>query len=116
MKIRQSAASAVSTSLAIAGLVVSSSAFALPLASEQAPESTIKQCIAEVAEHANYEDAGRVRHVVDSKERRFSGHKLKIDTTVFGIDGSEVIREYATVCSVSDGAELRHFKIKEKSI
>ena len=116
MKIRQSAASAVSTSLAIAGLVVSSSAFALPLASEQAPESTIKQCIAEVAEHANYEDAGRVRHVVDSKERRFSGHKLIIDTTVFGIDGSEVIREYATVCSVSDGAELRHFKIKEKSI
>jgi len=106
----------VSTSLAIAGLVVSSSAFALPLASEPAPESTVKQCVAEVAEKANYDDAGRVRHVIDSKERRHSGHKLKIDTTVFGVDGSEVIREYATVCSVSDGAELRHFEIKEKSI
>ena len=113
MKISKSAAS---TSLAIAGLVISSSAFALPLASEQAPESTIKQCVVEVAEHANYEDAGRVRHVVDSKERRVSGHKLIIDTTVFGIDGSEVIRAYATVCSVSDGAKLRKFKIKEKSI
>ena len=108
--------SAVSTSLAIAGLVVSSSALALPLASEQAPESTVKQCVAEVAEHANYEDAGRIRHVVDSKERRLSGHKLIIDTTVFAIDGSEVIREYVTVCSVSDGAELRQFKIKEKRI
>lgn len=109
MKIRKSA---VSTSLAIAGLVISSSAFALPLATEQAPESTVKQCIAEVAEQANYEGAGRVRHVVDSKERRVSGHKLIIETTVFGVDGSEVIREYATVCSVSDGAEIRRFKFK----
>jgi hypothetical protein len=106
----------ISTSLAIAGLVVSSSAFALPLLSEPAPESTVKQCVAEVGEQANYEGASRVRHVVDSKKRRVSGYKLIIDTTVFGADGSEVIREYATVCSVSDDAELRHFKIKEKSI
>ena len=107
---------AISTSLAIAGLVVSSSAFALPPASEQVPDSTVKQCVAEVGEQASYKDAGRVRHVVGSKEQRFSGHKLTIETTVFGVDGSEVIREYATVCAVSDDAKLRRFKIKEKSI
>ena len=113
MKIHRAA---VSTSLAIAGLVITSSAFALPENSEQPPESSIQQCVAEIGEHANYNSASRVRHVVDFKERRFSGHKFYIDTTVFGIDGSEVIREYATVCSVSDEAETKRFKIKEKSI
>ncbi len=107
---------AVTTSLAVAGLVVSSSAFALPGFSEQAPQSSIQQCVAEIGEQANYENAGRVRHVVDSKERRVSGHTIKIDTTVFGIDSSEVIREYATVCAVSGTAETKHFKIKEKGI
>jgi hypothetical protein len=107
---------AVSITLAIAGLVVSSSAFALPGFSEQAPESSVKQCVAEIGEQANYDGAGRVRHLVESKERRVSGHTLKIDTTVFGLDGSEVIRKYTTVCAVSDDAETKHFKIKEKSI
>lgn len=103
-------------SLAVAGLVLSGSAFALPGFSEQAPESSVKQCVAEIGEQANYENAGRVRHVVDSKERRVSGHTITVETTVFGVDGYEVIREYATVCAVSDKAETKHFKIKEKSI
>ena len=107
---------AVSTALAIAGLVVSSGAFALPGFTEQAPASSIEQCVAQIGEQANYDNAGRVRHLVDSKERRVSGHTIKIDTTVFGIDGSEVIREYTTICAVSDDAVTRRFKIKEKSI
>jgi hypothetical protein len=113
MKISKAAAS---TSLAIVGLVVSSSAFALPGFSEQAPRSSIQQCVAEIGDQANYANAGRVRHLVDSKERRISGHTIKINTTVFGIDGSEIIREYTTVCAVSDDAVTKHFKIKEKSI
>jgi hypothetical protein len=107
---------AVSTSLAIAGLVISFSAFAQPTDSQQPPESHIKQCVAEIGEQANYIDASRVRHVVDFKESRVSGHKFYIDTTVFGVDGSEVIREYATVCAVSDEAVTKRFKIKAKSI
>jgi len=107
---------AVSTSLAIAGLVVSSSAFALPGFSEQAPESSVKQCVAEIGEQANYDNAGRVRHLVESKERRVGGHTIKIDTTVFAVDGSEVIREYRTVCAMSEDAKTKHFRIKEKSI
>ena len=108
---------AVSISLAIAGLIVSSSAFALPGLSGQAPESSIKQCVAEIGEHANYDNAVRVRHVVDSEHRRGGrGHMITIDTTVFGVDGSEVIREYATVCAVSNSSVTKHFKIKEKSI
>jgi hypothetical protein len=104
------------TSLAIAGFVVSPSAFAQSGFMEPVPQSSVKQCVALIGEHANYDNAARVRHVVDPKERRVSGHKMKIDTTVFGVDGSEVIREYATVCAVSGGAEVQQFKIKEKSI
>ena len=107
---------AVSTSLAIAGLIISSSAFAQTGNLEQPPESSIKQCVAEIGEKANYNNASRVRHIVDFKERRVSGHNFYIDTIVFGVDGSEVIREYATVCAISDEAETKRFKIKEKSI
>ena len=113
MKISQFA---ISTSLAIAGFVMSTSAFALPGFSEQAPASSVQQCVAQIGEEANYENAGRVRHEVDSKERRAGGHTITINTTVFGVDGDEVIREYATVCAVSDNSETKRFKIKEKSI
>jgi hypothetical protein len=115
-KIVKAQKTAVSTSLAIAGLIFSSSAFAQPGDSEQPPESSIQQCVAQIGEQANYDDAARVRHVVDFKQRRVSGHKFYIDTTVFGNDGSEVIREYATVCAISDDAVTKRFKIKEKSI
>ena len=107
---------AVSTSLAIAGLIFSSSAFAMPGFSEPAPERSIKICVEQIGERANYEGAGRVRHEVDIKKRRVSGHKFTIDTLVFGADGNEVIREYATVCSVANNSETKRFKFREKSI
>lgn len=107
---------AVSASLALAGLVFSSSTFAMPGFSEEAPMSSVKLCVAQIGEQANYEGAGRVRHEVDSKERRVSGHKMTIKTTVFGANDDEAIREYATICAVSDKSETKKFKIKEKSI
>jgi hypothetical protein len=105
---------AVSVSLAIVGLVVSGTSFAMPGFSEEAPAESIEICVAQVSDQANYENAGRVRHDVESKARRVSGHFIKIDTTVFGTDGTEVIREYTTVCAISDAAETKRFEIKEK--
>lgn len=107
---------AVATSLAVAGLLFSGSASALPGFSKIAPESTVKLCVAQIGEQANYEGAGRVHHEVESKERRVSGHKLSIKTTVFNADGDEAIREYATICAVSDNSETRKFRIREKSL
>ena len=113
MKIVKAAASGT---LAIASLFLSANAFALPAFSDQAPDSSVKLCVAQIGEQANYEDAVRVRHEVDSKARRISGHKIYVTTTVFGVDGDDAIREYATVCAVSDGKETKKFKIKEKGI
>lgn len=107
---------AASTSLAIASLAISASAFALPLQSEQAPRDSVNLCVAQIAEQANYKDAVRVHHEVDSKARRVSGHKIFVTTTVFGIDGDNPIREYATVCSISDKTETKKFKIREKGV
>jgi hypothetical protein len=107
---------AVSTSLAIASLVISSNAAALPGFSEQAPASSVQLCVAQIGEQANYEDAGRVRHEVDSKERRVSGHTIRIDTTVFSASTDDLIREYTTVCAISDDAETKRFTIRQKSL
>lgn len=104
------------TSLAIASLAISANAFALPGLSQEAPRSSVDLCVAQIADQANYEDAVRVRHEVDSKARRISGHKIFVTTTVFGVDGDEAIREYATVCSISDKAQTKKFKIKEKGL
>ncbi len=105
---------AVTTTLAAVGLFLSSSVLAMPGFTEDAPQSTIDVCVAQIAVEANYENAGLVRHYVESTQRRFSGHTLRIDTTVYGIDGDEVIREYATICVVTESQETKLFKIREK--
>ena len=104
----------VTTTLAAVGLFISSSALAMPGFTKDVPKSTIDICVAQIAEQANYENAVRVRHDVETRPRRFSGHILKIDTTVYGADGEEVIREYATTCAVTDRQETKLFKIREK--
>ena len=100
----------------VASLAVCGSAFALPGFSEQAPASSVDVCVAQISEQADYDHAVRIRHEVDSKARRVGGHTIKVDTTVFGADGHAVIREYATVCAVTDKQETRKFTIKEKGV
>jgi hypothetical protein len=107
---------AVSVSLAVVGLVVSGSVFAMPEFVKQVPMSSVEQCVMQIGEQANYEKAGHVRHDVDWEERRAGGHTMTIKTIVFGADGIEVIREYATLCAVSNNSETKKFKIREKSI
>ena len=104
----------ITTTLAAAGLFISASIQAMPGFTADAPQSTIDFCVALIADHANYDNATRVRHEVESRQRRISGHILKINTTVYGVDGEEVIREYATTCAVNDRQETKLFKIREK--
>ncbi len=88
MKIFKSA-----VSVAVAGLSISGNALAMPGFTQHAPYSSVEICIAKISDQADYQDAARVRHEVDSEERRIGGHTIKIDTRVFGADGSESIRE-----------------------
>jgi hypothetical protein len=81
-------------SLTLIGLFAANIAFALP-------------------EFQNLEDAKSVIHNVETKERRVSGHKMHIQTLVYG-DGEELIREYAANCSINGKDEILRFRIHQK--
>ena len=103
----------VMTTLAAMGLLFSAGANADALFQKPAPQSTIDLCVTQIADRANYDGATRVRHEVESQERRTIGHELRIDTRVFGDIEDEVIREYATICAVGHSQRPLSFRIKE---
>jgi len=79
-------------------------------------ESEINSCVAEIADHANYNDATYVRHtVVDVKERTV-GYKLTIETSIYNVKGDAAIREYATSCVVNGKNTPMIFSISETDI
>ena len=102
----------VTTSLAVLGLVSSAVAQADALFPKIAPQSTVDLCVTQIAGHADYADATRVRHEVESRERRSIGHELRIDTLVYD-DEQVLIREYWTTCAVGNSQRPLTFRIKE---
>ena len=103
----------VTTTLAALGLLFSAGAQADSLSPTIAPKSTVDYCVSQIADHADYTDATRVRHEVESDKRRSIGHILRIDTRVYGDAGDELIREYATTCAVGNSQRPLSFRIKE---
>jgi len=101
--------------LATLGLGFSASALGGGLLPDLAPQSTVDLCVAEIADYADYSDATRVRHEIESKHRRTVGHVLKIDTLVYDDTDSEAIREYATICAVGSGDKPVKFRIRENA-
>ncbi len=73
----------------------------------------IASCVAEVADHANYEGATQVRHEVVVTKRRTIGHKLNIRTSVYSEGDNELIRAYATRCVVYRDNKPVRFRISE---
>ena len=78
-----------------------------------APQDKIDLCVAAIAEKANYDEANYVRHEVSSKPRATIGHTLSISTLVFDKNDGQLIREYRTLCAVSNRPEPVAFKIRE---
>jgi len=101
------------TTIAVLGLVISAGAQADSLFPKTAPQSTVDYCVEQIADYADYQDARRVRHEIESKERRSIGHELRIDTRVYGDLEEEVIREYATTCAVGNSQRPLTFRIRE---
>lgn len=99
---------AVTISLAAMGVFLSTGSLAASPFDEAASERSIEQCVAQIGEQANYDDASGVRHEVATLKRQVVGQLLKIDTKVYGGDeDGQVIREYATTCVIGrDGAPL----------
>ena len=100
-------------SLATLGLLFAVASTANPWFPETAPRSSVDMCVAEIAGYADYTDATRVRHDIESRERRTVGHILRISTRVYGGEDDTLVREYATECTVGKGSEPLRFLIHE---
>ncbi len=78
-------------------------------------DSEVKSCVAEVGNHANYNDAIRVLHTVVKVKRTRIGYVFTIDTSAFTYSDEIAVREYASYC-VARGEETPvKFKIDEVS-
>ncbi len=100
--------------ISLIGLFTANVAMALPGFDEEAPQSSVDTCVAEVDAQANYEDGSTVRHNVQTTKRRVSGQIMSILTLVYGPVGSTPIREYKTNCAINDDDEIKRFRIREK--
>jgi hypothetical protein len=101
-------------SLALVGLFFTAAAAQADYGySEVAPQDKIDLCVAAIAEQANYDEANYVRHEVTSKPRATIGHRLNISTLVYAEIDGQLIREYRTLCAVSNRPEPVVFKIRE---
>lgn len=108
--------SKAAVSVTLVSLFTANVALAMPGFSKDAPESSVDACLAEVSANANYENGATVYHNVETEERRVAGHKMSIQTLVYGSDGSTVIREYATRCVINDEDEINRFSIRQKGL
>ncbi len=78
-------------------------------------DSEVKSCVAEVGNHANYNDATRVRHTVVKIKNTFIGYVLAIDTDVFANSDEIAIRKYASYCIAEGDDKPVKFRIREIS-
>ena len=76
-------------------------------------DQEIASCIAELANHANYDDATEVRHEIEITKRRTIGHKLNIRTSVYSDSDDDVIRAYASRCVVYRDNKPVRFRTSE---
>jgi hypothetical protein len=106
---RKTALSLVLMTLFAADLAFASSPF-----DEQAPQSSVDICVAEVANNADYAGANNVSHTVASKPRSISGYKVSIRTIVYDDDDGTVIREYASNCAINRLEQIHTFRIRQK--
>ena len=104
----------LTSTLAVLGLTFSGYASAAELA-DLGLEHEVNACVAEVRNHADFEDAVRVRHDVVAIERRIVGYTMNITTSVYGEADGEAIRAYATTCIVNGNNKPLKFTIAKVS-
>ena len=100
--------------LTLAGLFVTDLAVGSPYFDQEAPQSSLDACIAEVSNNVDYDGASEVQHFVESKPRSVSGFTVRIRTEVY--DGESVIREYRSNCAINRIDQIRNFRIRDKAV
>ena len=78
-------------------------------------DNEVKTCIVEVGDHANYNDATRVRHNVVKVKNTSIGYVFRISTLVFTDSDEIAVRDYASYCVAEDDDKPVKFRIDEIS-
>ena len=76
---------------------------------------SVESCVAEVGDHANYDDATRVRHTVVKVKQTSIGYVFRIGTLVFTDSDEIAVREYASYCVARGDDKPVKFRIREIS-
>ncbi len=78
-------------------------------------EREVNSCIAEISDHANYNDATRVRHIVVMTNRTLFRFVFTINTSVFTDSDETAVRKYASYCVSRGDDKPVKFRIDETS-
>ena len=100
--------------LGVFGVLAFNGADAATPRSNVAPQDKIEACIAEVAEQADYSEAAKVRHIVESSLYVANKHKLRIETQLLRENDDTVIREFASICVAPNGDKPVTLKTRER--
>jgi len=98
--------------LALLGLTMTCDAYADSNREQRRTIKQVRSCVAEIAKHANYDDASRALHLVERlKQKNLVELEIRIETSVYAADGEPVTRKYKTSCLVAGLGKLVDFRI-----
>ena len=98
--------------LALLGLTMTCDAYADTNRDQRRTIKQIRSCVAEIAKHANYDDASRAIHWVGRvNQKNLVELEIRIETTVYAVDGEPATRKYKTSCLVAGLGNLVDFRI-----
>ena len=100
----------LATALTLIGGTVTNAA---PVATAYAEE--VRSCVAQMAEHANYDDATRVRHTIVLLEETRLRYKFTIGTSVFTDSDDLAARQYDALCVVLGGGTPLKFRVNAEA-
>ena len=98
--------------LALLGLTMTCDANADSNREQRRTIKQVRSCVAEIAKHANYDDASRAFHLVERlKQKNLVELEIRIETSVYVSDGEPATRKYKTSCLVAGLGILVDFRI-----
>lgn len=100
------------TLLFLLGLSVCPDATASSVPAKRGTSEQIQTCVAEIAKHANYDNASRVVHWVAALDQRsLVEMEIRVETSVYLNSGDGVAREYTASCVTGTMGNLVKFHI-----